>query len=49
MNECESCQQSLAGAELTLPWEDGGNPDAYIPCPHCGHENIKYRFGEDDD
>lgn len=48
MNECESCQQSLAGAELTVPWEDGNNPYAYITCRICGHENTAYGFGEDD-
>ncbi len=47
MNECENCWQSLSG-ELTLPWEDGGNPYAYITCRRCGHENTAYGFGEDD-
>lgn len=47
-SECESCGQSLAGASLTLPWEDGDNPYAYVTCPHCGYENIKYGYGEDD-
>jgi DNA-directed RNA polymerase subunit RPC12/RpoP len=45
---CESCQQSLARGDRSLPWEDGNNANAYIRCPHCGHKNIKYGFGEDD-
>jgi DNA-directed RNA polymerase subunit RPC12/RpoP len=45
---CESCQQSLAGGDRSLPWEDGDNANAYIRCPHCSHKNIKYGFGEDD-
>jgi DNA-directed RNA polymerase subunit RPC12/RpoP len=49
MNECINCQQSLSGGELTLPWEDGDNSHAYITCPHCGYENIKCGFGEEDD
>ena len=48
MNECENCQQPLTGGELTLPWEDGDNPYAYITCRWCGHENAAYGFGEDD-
>jgi RNase P subunit RPR2 len=48
MNACESCQRSLAGAELTLPWEDGNNPYAYATCPSCGHHTTMYGFGEDD-
>lgn len=48
MNECENCQRSLAGSELTLPWEDGNNPYAYATCPTCGHETTMYGFGEDD-
>ena len=46
---CESCGESLAGASLTLPWEDGDNPSAYIRCPHCGCKNYRDGFGEDDD
>lgn len=49
MNTCENCQRSLRGGDLTLPWEDGNNPNAYVTCPHCGYKNIKYGFGEDDD
>lgn len=49
MNTCENCQQSLADSFLTLPWEDGDNSHAYVTCPYCRHENIKYGFGEDDD
>lgn len=47
--EFENCGQSLAGGALTLPWEDGDNPNAYVTCPHCGHENNLYGYGEDDD
>ena len=46
--ECANCQHSLAGDELTLPWEDGDNNYAYVRCPHCGYANIRYGFGEDD-
>ena len=46
---CESCGQSLAGGKLTLPWEGGSNANAYVRCPHCGHKNIVYGYGEDDD
>jgi hypothetical protein len=49
MDTCENCQQSLSGGVLTLPWEDGDNAHAYVTCPHCGHENIKYGLGGDDD
>ena len=48
MHECENCQQSLKGAELTMPWEDGDNPNAYATCMRCGEENTVYGFGEDD-
>lgn len=48
MRDCENCQDSLAGGELTLPWADGNNPNAYVICPHCGHKNTMYGFGEDD-
>ena len=48
MNSCEDCQESLAGSELTLPWENGDNPYAYVVCRHCGHQTTVYRFGEDD-
>lgn len=48
MNECTVCQGELSGGEITLPWEDGGNPYAYTKCRHCGEENILYGFGEDD-
>ena len=49
MNTCENCGKPLSGGELTLPWEDGNNSDAYVKCPHCGYKNIQYGFGEDDD
>lgn len=44
---CESCQQPISRGDLTLPWEDGDNPNAYVTCPYCQHENIKYGYGED--
>ena len=47
--ECEKCGQSLNHAVLTLPWEDGDNPTAYVTCPYCGHKNTVYGYGEDDD
>ena len=47
--ECISCGESLMGGTLVLPWEDGDNPYAYVKCPHCGYENIKLGYGEDDD
>jgi RNase P subunit RPR2 len=47
MNECENCQDTLSGS-LTLPWEDGGNPYAYVTCRRCGHDNTVYGYGEDD-
>jgi hypothetical protein len=46
---CEICQSSLFGGTSYLPYEDGSNSHAYIVCPSCGHENIRYGFGEDDD
>lgn len=46
--QCIACQRDLSGGELTLPWEDGNNPNAYVTCPHCGEENIVYGYGEDD-
>lgn len=49
MDECVSCGWPLDGGDLTLPWEDGDNPNAYIICPHCGAENEVYGYGEDDD
>ncbi|MBQ3802722.1 MAG: hypothetical protein II845_03400 [Oscillospiraceae bacterium] len=49
METCINCGQPLNGAALTLPWEDGDNPNAYVTCPRCGYENIVYGFGEDDD
>lgn len=48
MDECVYCQQSLAGASLTLPWADGDNRYAYVHCPHCGEDNIVEGYGEDD-
>ena len=49
MDTCVNCDCSLRGGELTLPWEDGDNPYAYITCPHCGEENIQEGYGEDED
>ena len=48
METCANCGQILRG-EITLPWEDGDNPYAYVRCRHCGYENIVDGFGEDDD
>jgi hypothetical protein len=45
---CESCRQSLDRGVFSLPWEDGDNPNAYVKCPNCGHDNIKYGYGGDD-
>lgn len=47
--ECENCGQSLDRGVLTLPWEDGNNPYAYVTCPYCGHENTVCGYSEDDD
>jgi DNA-directed RNA polymerase subunit RPC12/RpoP len=47
--ECINCGQPLTKGELTLPWEDGDNPNAYVCCPYCGYKNIVYGYGEDDD
>lgn len=47
MDECTDCQQSLAGSDMTAPWEDGDNPSAYTTCRHCGTENVLEGFGED--
>jgi len=44
---CISCGQTLRG-DLTLPWEDGDNANAYVRCKYCGYENIKSGYGEDD-
>ena len=46
---CLNCQQSLSGGELTDRWEDGGNAEAYVICPHCRYKNIMYGYGGDDD
>ena len=46
---CENCQQSLRFGDFVHPWEQGNNSNAYVTCPHCGHENIKYGYGEDED
>lgn len=49
MNDtCTRCGRSLENGELTLPWEDGDNPYAYIECPHCHYKNRQYGYGEDD-
>mgnify|MGYP005487256127 CR=1 FL=1 len=45
---CDNCGKPLRGGQLTLPWENGGNPNAFVRCPHCGYSNIQYGFGEDD-
>ena len=39
----------LKGGVLTLPWEDGDNPNAHVTCPNRGEENIQEGYGEDDD
>ena len=49
MNSCPSCRASLGEGALTLPWEDGDNPYAYVTCPHCGYQLILDGFGEDED
>ncbi|MGY5015044.1 hypothetical protein ACWCY6_44550 [Streptomyces sp. 900105755] len=45
---CQWCQAPLSGGTSYLPYEDGSNPHAYIVCPSCKQENIRYGFGEDD-
>ena len=42
------CQSSLARGVSYLPYENGSNSHAYIACPSCGHENVRYGLGEDD-
>lgn len=49
MDTCINCGASLSGGELTPPWADGNNPNAYVKCPNCGCKNDVYGFGEDDD
>ena len=49
MEDCINCGMSLSGGDLTLPWEDGDNPNAYIICPHRRKKNTVYGYGEDDD
>lgn len=49
MGTCIVCGWDLENGELTLPWEDGDNACGYVRCPHCGHKNDVYGFGEDDD
>lgn len=49
MKTCESCGQPLNKGVLTLPWEDGDNPYAYVQCPYCGYKNIMEGYGSDDD
>lgn len=47
---CEIFDRYLFNSPVfTLPWEDGDNPYAYVTCPHCGHDNTVYGYGEDDD
>lgn len=48
MDECMECGKSLVNEDVILPWEEGGNPNAFIRCPRCGFENIVYGYGEDD-
>jgi DNA-directed RNA polymerase subunit RPC12/RpoP len=50
MEICDNCQQEFSRERLvlTLPWEDGNNPNAYWTCPYCGYKNIVYGYGEDD-
>lgn len=45
---CVWCQESLSRGTSYLPWEDGSNSHAYITCPSCKGENIRYGFGDDD-
>ena len=45
----ESCDSSLSGGQRYLPYENGSNSNAYIKCPSCGHENVRYGFGDDND
>lgn len=45
---CQWCQSSLSGGASYLPYEDGSNSHAYIVCPSCKQENIRYGFGEED-
>ena len=47
-NVCISCGQSISRGYLTVPWEDGDNPYAYVRCPYCGYENIQDGMGGDD-
>ncbi len=46
IDTCVKCQHSLRGGSLTLPWEEGDNPDAYITCSHCRYEDIVEEYGE---
>ena len=47
--ECLNCGRKLGSdCELTLPWEDGDNAEAYITCSICGYKNEAYGYGEDD-
>lgn len=50
MKTCSNCGFEYASAKLslTLPWENGDNPNAFWTCPNCGEENIVYGYGEDD-
>lgn len=49
MDICERCGRPLDNGELTLPWENGDNPYAYVTCPYCGAKNTQDGYGEDDD
>lgn len=46
---CLKCGREIRKATLSLPWEDGDNPYAYVRCPYCGYKNIQSGYGEDDD
>ncbi len=45
--DCPCCGWPLDGGSLTLPWEDGDNPSAYVTCPHCGEKVPVDGYGED--
>jgi DNA-directed RNA polymerase subunit RPC12/RpoP len=32
---CSWCQSSLSSRESYMPYEEGGNEDAYVVCPGC--------------
>ena len=47
--KCPYCGADLSRTSITLPWEDGDNPYAYVTCPRCGEEITVGGYGEDDD